>query len=33
MPTDVMILTGERTLVDYLIRPFVESITKSFRER
>ena len=32
MPTDVMILTGERTLLDYLIRPFVESINKSFRE-
>ncbi|MGI9508005.1 MAG: HlyD family type I secretion periplasmic adaptor subunit [Geminicoccaceae bacterium] len=32
MPADVMILTGERTVVDYLIRPFVESITKSFRE-
>jgi HlyD family type I secretion membrane fusion protein len=32
MPTDVMILTGERTVLDYLIRPFVESVTKSFRE-
>jgi HlyD family type I secretion membrane fusion protein len=32
MPTDVMILTGERTLLDYLVRPFVESVTKSFRE-
>ena len=32
MPADVMILTGERTLLDYLIRPFVESVTKSFRE-
>jgi len=32
MPADVMILTGERTLLDYLLRPFVESITKSFRE-
>jgi HlyD family type I secretion membrane fusion protein len=32
MPADVMIVTGERTLLDYLIRPFVESITKSFRE-
>jgi membrane fusion protein, type I secretion system len=32
MPADVMILTGERTVVDYLIRPFVESVTKSFRE-
>jgi HlyD family secretion protein/epimerase transport system membrane fusion protein len=32
MPADVMILTGERTLLDYLIRPFTESLTKSFRE-
>jgi HlyD family type I secretion membrane fusion protein len=32
MPTEVMILTGERTLLDYLVRPFVESVTKSFRE-
>jgi HlyD family type I secretion membrane fusion protein len=32
MPTDVMILTGERTLLDYLVRPLVESVTKSFRE-
>lgn len=32
MPADVMILTGERTVLDYLIRPFTESITKSFRE-
>jgi HlyD family secretion protein len=32
MPADVMIVTGERTLLDYLIRPFVESITRSFRE-
>ena len=32
MPADVMILTGERTLLDYLVRPFIESMTKSFRE-
>ena len=32
MSADVMILTGERTLLDYLIRPFIESFTKSFRE-
>jgi HlyD family secretion protein/epimerase transport system membrane fusion protein len=32
MPADVMILTGERTLLDYLMRPFIESVTKSFRE-
>ena len=32
MPADVMILTGERTMLDYLVRPFIESVTKSFRE-
>ena len=32
MPADVMILTGERTFLDYLVRPFVESWTKSFRQ-
>ena len=32
MPADVMILTGERTVLEYLVRPFIDSITKSFRE-
>jgi HlyD family secretion protein len=32
MPADVMIVTGEQTLLDYLVRPFIESVTKSFRE-
>lgn len=32
MSADVMILTGERTMLDYLLRPFIESFTKSFRE-
>lgn len=32
MPAEVMILTGERTLLDYLLRPLFDSITKSFRE-
>jgi hypothetical protein len=32
MSAEVMILTGERTLLDYLVRPFIESVTKSFRE-
>jgi HlyD family type I secretion membrane fusion protein len=32
MPAEVYILTGERTALDYLVRPFIESITKSFRE-
>ena len=32
MPAEVMILTGEQTLVDYLLRPLLDSVTKSFRE-
>jgi HlyD family type I secretion membrane fusion protein len=32
MPAEVMILTGERTLLDYLLRPFIRSVTRSFRE-
>lgn len=32
MPADVMLLTGERTLADYLLRPFVDSLRQSFRE-
>lgn len=32
MPTEVYILTGQRTTLDYLVRPFVDSIHKSFRE-
>lgn len=32
MPAEVMILTGERTLLDYFLREFLESVTKSFRE-
>ncbi len=32
MPADVMVMTGERTLLDYLIRPLMDSLTKSFRE-
>jgi HlyD family type I secretion membrane fusion protein len=32
MPAEVMILTGERTLLDYFLRGFLESVTKSFRE-
>ncbi|MCV2879764.1 HlyD family type I secretion periplasmic adaptor subunit [Sedimentimonas flavescens] len=33
MPADVMILTGERTLFDFLLKPFSDSIRASFRER
>ena len=33
MPAEVMLLTGEeQTPLDYLLRPLLESITKSFRE-
>ena len=32
MPADVFILTGERTAMDYFVRPLVNSITRSFRE-
>jgi HlyD family secretion protein len=33
MPAEVMILTGERTFLDYLLRPFYDTIRKAFRER
>ena len=33
MPTEVMILTGEQTFLDYLLRPFYDAVRKSFRER
>jgi HlyD family type I secretion membrane fusion protein len=32
MPTDVLIVTGERTLLQYLFAPIRESFSKSFRE-
>jgi HlyD family secretion protein len=32
MPAEVMVLTGEHTLLDYLLRPLLDSLTKSFRE-
>jgi HlyD family secretion protein/epimerase transport system membrane fusion protein len=32
MPAEVLIETGERTLLDYLVQPFIESIRRSFRE-
>ena len=32
MPADVMILTGERTVLDYLVKPFTDSLRGSFRE-
>lgn len=32
MPAEVMVLTGEYTLLDYLLRPLLDSVNKSFRE-
>lgn len=32
MPADVMILTGERTVFDFLLKPFADSLRLSFRE-
>ena len=33
MPAEVLIRTGERTLVDYLVRPVAQSISRSLREQ
>jgi HlyD family type I secretion membrane fusion protein len=32
MPAEVMILTGEQTLLGYLLRPLLDSVEKGFRE-
>ena len=32
MPADVMILNGEQTFLDYILRPLTDSVTRSFRE-
>lgn len=32
MPVDVLIITGERTIANYLLRPFLEAIWKTLRE-
>ncbi|HET8727150.1 MAG TPA: HlyD family efflux transporter periplasmic adaptor subunit, partial [Alphaproteobacteria bacterium] len=32
MPAEVMIVTGERTALDYFITPFLESLNRAFRE-
>ena len=32
MPAKVLIITGERTLVDYLLRPVMDSFARAFRE-
>jgi hypothetical protein len=31
MPAEVFIITGERTVLDYPLRPFVLSVMRSFR--
>ncbi|MGH6719541.1 MAG: HlyD family type I secretion periplasmic adaptor subunit [Alphaproteobacteria bacterium] len=31
-PTDVMILTGERTLIEYLLQPITDGLARAFRE-
>jgi HlyD family secretion protein len=32
MPADVMIKTGERTALDYLVQPLRDSIMRAWRE-
>ena len=32
MPADVLVVTGQRTMVDYLLRPFLDAIWKTLRE-
>lgn len=32
MPAEVLIVTGERTMVEYLFQPFLEALWRSFRE-
>jgi HlyD family secretion protein/epimerase transport system membrane fusion protein len=32
MPADILIVTGERTMAEYLLRPFLDAIWRSFRE-
>ncbi len=32
MPADVMIVTGERTMLNYLLQPFRDALDKSFRQ-
>jgi HlyD family secretion protein/epimerase transport system membrane fusion protein len=33
MPAEVMIMTGDQTVLDYIIRPLAESIRRSFRDQ
>jgi HlyD family secretion protein len=32
MPVQAMVVTGERTLLEYLVQPLHDSITRAFRE-
>ena len=32
MPAEVLIVTGERTMMDYLLEPFMKALKRSFRE-
>ena len=32
MPAEVLIKTGERTLLDYLLRPLLDAFARSFKE-
>jgi hypothetical protein len=32
MPADVLVVTGERTMAEYLFHPFLEAIWRRFRE-
>jgi multidrug efflux pump subunit AcrA (membrane-fusion protein) len=33
MPAEVLILTGERTLLQYLVQPIIDSFHRAFREQ
>ena len=32
MPAEVYIVTGERTMLQYLLKPFTDTLRQSFRE-
>jgi hypothetical protein len=32
MPAEVYVVTGERTVLDYLLSPFYDSLRRAFRE-
>lgn len=33
MPAEVLVNTGERTALDYFIKPLIDAIARSFKER